>query len=412
VVHLAAVNGALAGVTVVDLTTVRSGPTCTKILADFGAEVLRIERPGEFGRDRVFFDQVDLHRNKKSAVVNLQDQRGVAVVKALAVGADVVVENYRPDVKHRLGVDYETLSRDNERLIYASISGFGQDGPYRDRPGYDQIVQGMSGLMWLTGTRESAPLRVGIPIGDLLAGYFCAMGIITALYEREHSGKGQWVRTSLLEALTGSLSFQAAKYVNTGEVPPPVGNHHPLTAPMGVYRTRDGFMNLAVGNDDMFRRLCKVLGRTELADDERFARNNARAKNRGALDAILVKALEGKPSAEWVETLNEAGVACGPIYTVGEVFADPQVKTFGMVHEQVHPEFGAVKVIGLPFSLSRTPPTIRTPAPVPGADTREILGRVGYDAAAIEVLAAAGVVEFADGPHAQPVTPRVVDEPA
>jgi crotonobetainyl-CoA:carnitine CoA-transferase CaiB-like acyl-CoA transferase len=403
------VNGALADVSVIDLTTVRSGPTCTKILADFGADVLRIERPGEFGRDRVFFDQVDLHRNKKSAVINLQDPRGVAIVKALAARADVVVENYRPDVKHRLGVDYETLSRDNQRLIYASISGFGQEGPYRDRPGYDQIVQGMSGLMWLTGTRESAPLRVGIPIGDLLAGYFCAMGIITALYEREHSRQGQWVQTSLLEALAGSLSFQAAKYLNTGEVPPPVGNHHPLISPMGVYRTRDGFMNLAVGNDDMFRRFCQVLGRGELADDPRFARTNTRARNRAALDAVLMKVLEEKSSAEWVDILNQAGVACGPIYTVDQVFADAQLKRFGLVHEQAHPEFGAVKVVGLPLFLSRTPPTIRTPAPVAGADTRDVLGQLGYDAAAIDHLAAAGVVECADPARADALASTVVD---
>ncbi len=203
----------LARFSVLDLTTVRSGPTCTKILADFGADVIRVERPGGEGRERVFFDAADLHRNKRSIAVNLQEPRGVAVVKRLAARSDVVVENYRPDVKHRLGVDYEALSRENPRLVYASISGFGQEGPYRDRPGYDQIVQGMSGLMWLTGTAESAPLRVGIPIGDLLAGYFCAIGILTALLEREISGRGQKVETSLLEALTGSLSFQAAKYV-------------------------------------------------------------------------------------------------------------------------------------------------------------------------------------------------------
>jgi crotonobetainyl-CoA:carnitine CoA-transferase CaiB-like acyl-CoA transferase len=254
------VSDALAGLLVLDLTTVRSGPTCTKVLADFGADVVRVERPGDAEGGRVFFDTVDLHRNKRSIAVNLQEPRGVAVVRRLAARADVVVENYRPDVKRRLGIDYETLSGDNPRLVYGSISGFGQDGPYRDRPGYDQIVQGMSGLMWLTGTPESAPLRIGIPIGDLLAGYFCAMGIVVAIVERARSGRGQHVTTSLLAALAGSLSFQAAKYLNTGEVPPPVGNHHPLTTPMGVYRSKDGFLNLAVGNDDMWRRCCDALG--------------------------------------------------------------------------------------------------------------------------------------------------------
>jgi crotonobetainyl-CoA:carnitine CoA-transferase CaiB-like acyl-CoA transferase len=387
------VSGALARVVVVDLTTVRSGPTCTKILADFGADVVRIERPGPDGRDRAYFDQADLHRNKQSVVVNLRDPRGLAIVRALAARADVVVENYRPDVKRRLGVDWETLSRENSRLVYASISGFGQDGPYGDRPGYDQIVQGMSGLMWLTGTDESAPLRVGIPIGDLLAGYFCALGILVALFEREQSGRGQWVQTSLLEALTGSLSFQAAKYLNTGEVPGPVGNHHPLTAPMGVYRARDGFMNLAVGNDEMWRRLCDVLGRHDLGSDERFARNPSRVANRRALDAILESALAARPVAEWIETLNAAGVACGPISRLDQVFADPQVRAYGLVQEQEHSAYGLVKVLGLPVSLSRTPPTVRTPAPEPGAHTREVLTAIGYDPAAIDALVAARVIE-------------------
>jgi crotonobetainyl-CoA:carnitine CoA-transferase CaiB-like acyl-CoA transferase len=387
------VTGALSRVSVVDLTTVRSGPTCTKILADFGADVVRIERPGDAGRDRVYFDQADLHRNKRSAVVNLQDPRGVAIVKMFAARADVVVENYRPDVKHRLGVDWETLSAENPRLVYASISGFGQEGPYRDRPGYDQIVQGMSGLMWLTGTAEVAPLRVGIPIGDLLAGYFSALGVLVALFEREHSGRGQWVRTSLLEALTGSLSFQAAKYLNTGEVPPPVGNHHPLTAPMGVYRAQDGFLNLAVGNDEMFRRLAEVLGQPGLAQDERFARGPARVRNRRALDELLRAALAARPVAAWVETLNAAGVACGPIYTLDQVFADPQVRGSGLVHEQEHPAYGQVKVLGLPVTLSRTPPTVRAPSPEPGAHTREVLSGIGYDARQIDELARAGVIE-------------------
>ena len=386
---------ALAGLRVIDLTTVRSGPTCTKILADFGADVLRIERPGEPDSGRVFYDHCDLHRNKRSAVVNLQDPRGVEILRRLAVGADVVVENFRPDVKRRLRIDYETLASNNPRLVYASISGFGQEGPYRDRPGYDQIAQGMSGLMWLTGTPETAPLRVGIPIGDLLAGYFCALGILVALQERERSGRGQWVSTSLLEALVGSLSFQAARYLNTGEVPPPVGNHHPLTAPMGVYRAGDGFLNLAVGNDDMWRRLCRALGIPEAADDPRFATNPARVAHRAALDEILQARLTTRPVAEWVARLNDAGVACGPISTLDQVFADPQVKQAALVHEQVHPEFGPVRVLGLPVRLSRTPPTVRTPAPPAGAHTREVLQSLGYDEAAIAALVAAGVVEVA-----------------
>ena len=383
----------LARFSVVDLTTVRSGPTCTKILADFGAAVLRVERPGGEGRERVFFDAADLHRNKKSVAVNLQDARGVEILKRLAARADVVVENYRPDVKHRLGIDYETLSRDNPRLIYASISGFGQEGPYRERPGYDQIVQGMSGLMWLTGTAETAPLRVGIPIGDLLAGYFAALGILVALVEREQSGRGQRVETSLLEALAGSLSFQAAKYVNTGEVPPPVGNHHPLTAPMGVYRGKDGYFNLAVGNDDMWKRCCEALGLPALAEDPRFVGALTRVKNRAAMDAILEQVLSTRPAAEWVEALNRAGVACGPIYTVDEVFADPQVRMAGLVQEVANATWGPHKVLALPVHLSRTPARVERAAPMTGEHTRETLAGLGYDTQSIDALIAAGVVQ-------------------
>jgi len=382
---------------VVDLTTVRSGPTCTKVLADFGAEVIRVERPGESGRDRAYFDTADLQRNKKSVVMDLQHPKGVEILRALAGRADVVVENYRPDVKHRLGIDYEALSRENPRLIYASISGFGQVGPYRDRPGYDQIVQGMSGLMWLTGTRETAPLRVGIPIGDLLAGYFAALGILAALLERESSGRGQRVETSLLEALVGSLSFQAAKYLNTGEIPPPVGNHHPLTAPMGVYRAKDGHLNLAVGNDEMWRRLCAALERPELAHDPRFSQGRQRVEHRQALDEILEEALSRRPVAEWVEILNTAGAACGPLYTVDQVFADPQVAQFNLVHQLEHPVWGLVRVLGLPVSLSRTPARITTPAPRTGQHTREVLEWLGYERNTIDSLLADGIIEEAKG---------------
>ncbi len=390
----------LARFSVVDLTTVRSGPTCTKILGDFGARVLRVERPGGEGRERVFFDPADLHRNKKSVAVNLQDERGVAILKRLVTRADVVVENYRPDVKRRLGIDYETLSRENPRLIYASISGFGQEGPYRERPGYDQIVQGMSGLMWLTGTAETAPLRVGIPIGDLLAGYFAALGILVALVERESSGRGQKVETSLLEALAGSLSFQAAKYINTGEVPPPVGNHHPLTAPMGVYRAADGYFNLAVGNDDMWRRLCKALDLSSLAEDPRFAGALARVRNRKELDAFLEDAFKRRAAGEWVETLNAAGVACGPIYTLDQVFADPQVKLAGLVCEVANAAWGRHKVLALPVRLSRTPAEVASAAPMTGEHTRETLAALGYDDAAIDMLLAEGVIQEYRGGHA------------
>jgi len=383
---------ALSRFSVVDLTTVRSGPTCTKILADFGASVLRVERIGGESQERLFYDSADLHRNKKSIAINLQDSRGVEIVRKLARNADVVVENFRPGVKHRLGVDYEALSAENPRLIYASISGFGQEGQYRDRPGYDQIVQGMSGLMWLTGDENSAPLRVGIPICDLLAGYFAAIGVLTALLEREASGRGQQVQTSLLEAMTASLSFQAAKFANTGETPPPVGNHHPLTAPMGVYRASDGYFNLAAGNDRMFARLAEAIGRADVASDPRFNSGFARVQNRRALDAVLDEVFATRPSAEWVERLNTAGVACGPIYKLDQVFADPQVQLAGLVHEVTNEAWGAHKVIGLPVRLSRTPSAVAHAAPMNGQHTRETLETLGYPAEMIETLLADGVV--------------------
>jgi crotonobetainyl-CoA:carnitine CoA-transferase CaiB-like acyl-CoA transferase len=381
----------LSHLRVLDLTQVRSGPTCTRLLADFGAEVIRVERPGEVDRARVPFDAVDLHRGKKSILLDLARPEGHDVLLRLVPGADVLVENFRPGVKQRLGIDYERLSALSPRLIYASISGFGQSGPYADRPGYDQIVQGMSGLMSITGTETTGPLRVGIPIGDLLAGYFAGIGILIALVERERSGRGQWLETSLLAALTGSLSFQAGKFLNTGQVPPPVGNHHPLTSPMGVYRARDGHLNLAVGSDVMWRRFCEAIGRPDLAEDSRFATNPGRIQHRPALDAILEEVLAGASTAEWVERLNRAGVACGPIYDVGQVFADPQVRQLRLVEELLHPVHGPMRVLGQPVALHRTPAKVAAPSPLPGQHTREVLALAGLDEAAIARLLSTGV---------------------
>jgi crotonobetainyl-CoA:carnitine CoA-transferase CaiB-like acyl-CoA transferase len=382
----------LSHVRVLDFTQVRAGPTCTKILGDFGAEVIRVERPGEVDRAREPFDAVDLQRGKKSLVLDLGKPAGLEVVHRLIPRTDVVVENFRPAVKHRLGIDYERLSALNPRLVYASISGFGQSGPYADRPGYDQIVQGMSGLMSLTGMDSTGPLRIGIPIGDLLAGYFAAMGILIALVERERSGRGQWLDTSLLAALTGSLSFQAAKYLNTGQSPPPVGNHHPLTSPMGVYRTRDGHLNLAVGSEVMWRRFCEAVKRPALVEDPRFATNQLRIDNRPALNALLEgEVLAAASTAEWVERLNAAGVACGPIYTVGQIFADPQIQQTPLVEEVHHPVHGTMRVVGLPVFLHRTPAKVTAPSPIPGQHTRDVLRLAGYGEPAIAQLLADGV---------------------
>lgn len=385
------VGTALGDVRVVDLTSARSGPMCTRILADFGAAVMWIERPGEPSVLRESFDEVDLHRGKKSVILDLGRHDGVEVLKRLVAGADVVVENYRPRVKKQLGIDYETLGARNPRLIYASISGFGQSGPYQDRPGYDQIIQGMSGLMSLTGTEATGPLRVGIPIADLLAGYFAAQGILLALLERERSGRGQWVETSLLTALVASLSFQGAKYLSTGETPGPVGNHHPLVAPMGVYPARDGYLNLAVGTEEMWRRLCRAVHRSDLAEDARFRLNQDRVRQREALNVALEAILITQPVAHWVSLLNEAGVACGPVYQLSQVFADPQVQHARLVSHVDHPVYGPTKVLGVPVTLHRTPGKIGGPSPIRGEHTREVLEGLGYDQDAIARLLSQGV---------------------
>ena len=382
----------LSQLRVLDLTQVRSGPTCTRLLADFGAEVTRIERPGSEDRAREAFDTVDLHRGKKSVLLDLSKPPGLEVFLRLVPTADVVVENFRPGVKGRLGIDYARLSSLNPRLIYASISGFGQSGPYADRPGYDQIAQGMSGLMSITGTETTGPLRVGIPIGDLLAGYFAAIGILVALAERERSGRGQWLDTSLLAALSGSLSFQAGKFLNTGKVPPPVGNHHPLTSPMGVYRARDGHLNLAVGSEVMWQRFCQAIERPDLATDPRFATNQGRIDNRAALNVLVEEIFATASAVEWVERLNAAGVACGPIYNVGQVFGDPQAQTLGLVAEVQHAVYGPMRVLTQPVRLHRTPARVLAPSPLAGEHTREVLAALGYDRATIERLFADGVV--------------------
>src|SRR5687767_7222990 len=302
--------------TVIDLTRARSGPTCVRQLAEFGATVIKVEsrEQDDFTRDE--FDFQNLHRNKRSMTLDLKHPRGIEVLTRLVAKSDVLVENFRPDVKHRLGIDYETLSRVNPRLVYASISGFGQSGPYRDRPGYDQIAQGMGGLMSITGLPGQGPVRVGIPVADLTAGLFLSHGILVALLEREQSGRGQWVHTSLLEAMVRMLDFQASRWTIGKEIPPQAGNDHPTGIPTGVFRTSDGHMNIAASGQQMYRRLCEALGVPQLIEDPRFKTPPDRSKNRAALTEELEKATRTKSSQHWVDVLNKAGVPCGPIFNV------------------------------------------------------------------------------------------------
>lgn len=388
-------KGPLARFTVLDLTRARSGPTAVRQLSDWGANVIKIEEPGN--REGAMDDRrhgpdfQNMHRNKRSMTLNLKLPEGVEVFKRMAKTADVIVENYRPKVKHRLGIDYESIRKINPRIVYASISGFGEDGPYSDRPGLDQVAQGMSGLMSITGRPGEGPMRAGIAIGDSSAGIYLAFGIVTALLEREETGEGQWVSTSLLQALIAMLDFQAARWVVSHEVPAQVGNDHPLYMPTGAFRTADGYINIA-GSGNLYPRLCKVIGMPELVTHPDYSDYKLRHKNRIALVRDIEAKTSQRKSAEWVDELNKAGVPCGPIYKMNEVFADPQVKHLGMAVPTHHHVLGDIELVAQGVRLSRTPFEVRTPAPDQGAHTDEVLGEYRYSTAEIADFRKRGIV--------------------
>jgi crotonobetainyl-CoA:carnitine CoA-transferase CaiB-like acyl-CoA transferase len=375
---------ALSRFTVLDLTRVRSGPTCVRQLADWGANVIKIETPphlekGEApGGPRDNADFQNLHRNKRSITLDLKSPQGLAAFKRMVEKADVVVENFRPDVKTRLGIDYEQLKKINKRIVLASISGFGQDGPYRDRPGIDQIAQGMGGLMSITGQPGQGPMRVGIPVADLSAGVFCALGILVALLERETSGEGQWVSTSLLQAQIFMLDFQAARWLQMQQVAKQAGNNHPTSIPTGVFKTLDGHINIASTGQVMWERLCKAIAAPDLIDHPEFKTSDLRSKNRDALNAEIEKRTKNKSSAQWIDIFNEAGVPCGPIYSIDQVFADPQVKHLGIAQSATRPNGEPQTFVGQPVSLSRTPSKIVATPPDQGQHTDEVLKEFGF----------------------------------
>ena len=385
-------SAALDHVRVLDLTRVRSGPTCVRQLADWGADVVKIEMPaaleadGALGAGRATSDFQNLHRNKRSLTLNLKDPDGLALFKRLVEGADVVVENFRPDVKHRLGVDYEALRAVNPRIILASISGFGQDGPYAKRPGFDQIAQGMGGLMSITGEPGGGPMRVGIPVADLTAGLFAAMGILTALIEREKSGEGQWLHTSLLQSQIFMLDFQAARCLVSGEVAPQVGNDHPTSVPTGLFPTKDGAVNIAVSGEVIWQRFARAMGHEEWIDDPRYADQYTRKENRDSLNAAIAEATQMLTSDQVVGTLIEAGVPSGPANRIDEVFADPQVQHLGMAADIDTLPFGATQLVGQPVALSRTPTRMAAHPPDRGEHTDEILGDLGLSGNEIAAL--------------------------
>jgi crotonobetainyl-CoA:carnitine CoA-transferase CaiB-like acyl-CoA transferase len=379
---------------VLDLTRVRSGPTCVRQLADWGADVLMIEsREGaELGGPRAGSDFQNLHRNKRSLTVDLKSDEGRAILLKLVKTADVLVENFRPEVKFRLRIDYETVAAINPRLVYASISGFGEEGPYRDRPGLDQVAQGMGGLMSVTGLPGQGPVRAGIAVADTTAGLYAALGVLTALLEREATGKGRWVRTSLLQAQIALLDFQAARWTVDGQVPPQEGNHHPTAVPMGTFETADGHVNLAASTQTLFKTFAELTGHSEWLDDERFAKPGARYANREALRAEISAVIRGRTSGEWVALLNPAGIPCGPIYRIDEMFDDPQVVHLRMARPVNAPGRGEISLIAQPFTFSDLDPGIRSAAPDPGEHADAVLADLGYDAAAIASLRARGVI--------------------
>ena len=387
----------LNGFTVLDLTAHRAGPTAVRQLADWGADVIKIEQPGEqtaaTGSRRDGPDFQNLHRNKRSITLNLKSKEGLAIFMKMAEKADVVVENFKSTVKHRLGVDYEAVKKVNPRIVYGSISGFGQDGPYEGRAGVDQIAQGMGGLMSITGHAGQGPTRVGIAINDTSSGILLANGITLALLSRERTGEGQWVHTSLIEAQIFMLDFQASRYTMKGEVAKQEGNFHPTSPGTGMFQTADGYVNIAASGDSLWKKFCEVAGDKELATSPDFATVVSRAKNRQALIAHLNDVVRSKPSKFWVDEFEKAGVPCGPINTIDQVFADPQVKHLGIRRPVDHPKIGTFDIVGQPIHMSAYPQPARLkPTPDQGQHTDEVLREYGYDAAAIAGLHEQGVV--------------------
>ena len=386
----------LSKIKVLDLTRVRAGPTCVRQLADWGADVIKIELPPDGKEDLVGarhgFDFQNLHRNKRSLTLDLKAREAKEIFNKLVEQSDVIVENYRPDVKFRLGADYESLAKINPRIILGSISGFGQDGPYASRPGFDQIAQGMGGLMSITGEPGRVPMRVGIPVADLCAGFFCAQGILLALIEREESGKGQWVKSSLLEAQIQMLDFQAARYLKDGEVPVSTGNDHPTGIPTGVFPTSNGHINIAVAGRVIYERFCHAIDAPHMITDDRFKSADVRSKNRVEMNAAISAITVTATSEHWIQLLNEAGCPCGPINSMDQVFADPQVQHLQMAAPVDHPILGRFDVVNQSIKLSRTPSSVRTATPEHGEHTDSILAELGYDGEEISGFHENGVV--------------------
>jgi crotonobetainyl-CoA:carnitine CoA-transferase CaiB-like acyl-CoA transferase len=387
----------LGDIRVIDLTIARAGPTCVRQLADWGADVIRVEPPPDpadpgLTGSRHGCDFQHLHRNKRSLSLNLKAPGGRDVLMRLVDSADVLIENMRPPVKDRLGFDYGTVHARNPRLVYGSISGFGQDGPYAGRGGVDQIAQGMGGLMSVTGLPGAGPVRAGIPVADLAAGLYLAVGVLVALHDRDAAGSGRWVQTSLLESMIAMMDFQAARWTIDREIPPQAGNHHPMSVPMGCFASADGYVNVGGAGGRLLDSLCAAIGLPGIPADPRFDSPAKRSANRAELNALIAERLRTRTTAEWVEALNEAGVPCGPVYRMDEVFADPQVEHLAMTEPVQHPALGRLEILRNAVRMTDAPATARTPSPDAGAHTDEVLAELGYRRADIDRLRAHGAI--------------------
>ncbi len=398
----------LSGVRVLDLGRHLAGPTCAQFLGDLGADVIKIENPqrGEDGRAAgpPFFDEsgpaeagesaffLSANRNKRSLAMEIKGPEGQALFRRLAATADVVVENFRPGVMDALGIGYDAIAATNPRIIYASLSGFGADGPAASRPGLDNIIQGFSGLMSVTGFEGGEPVRVGIPVADLFTGLIGAYGVLAALMARERTGRGQRVETSLLESMVGMLGFQAVRYLNGAGVPPPAGNHHPINAPYGAYRTKDGWVILGATGDKRWNAFCAVVGAPEWLTDPRFRTNGGRFAHNAELSELINAKLQAHTSDEWEEILNAQGIPCGPIYDMEQSLEHPQVQHREMVVERSHPTMGSVRLLGLPVKLSATPGAIHRSPPLFAQHTDEILREIGVTDAELDHLRTSGII--------------------
>jgi crotonobetainyl-CoA:carnitine CoA-transferase CaiB-like acyl-CoA transferase len=391
----------LEGIKVLDLSRALAGPYCTLMLADMGADIIKLEMPGRGDDSRAWGPPfvegesayfMSVNRNKKSLTLNLKNEKSKEIIYKLIKDSDVLVENFRPGTMEKLGLGYKQVKELNSKLIYASISGFGQDGPYKILPGFDQVLQGMGGLMSITGEPNGPPIKVGIAVADIAGGMFAAYGITLALFNRERTNKGQMIDVSLLDSQIAWLTYRAGSYFATGVIPHPLGSGHPTIVPYQAFKAKDAYINIAAGNDQLWEKFCKATGLEKIIKNPRFATNAKRVENRDDVVKIIGEIIKDKYVEEWIQILRDTGVPCGPIYNMENLFSDPQVLHRNMVKELEHPKVGKIKVTGVPIKLSDTPGEILTAPPVLGQHTNEILTSLGYNEEEIKNFYHEGII--------------------